>query len=128
MAGKFTGVTDQQWAVIEKFLPVDPPKRGKGMPHATWRAVFNTIAYVTITGCRWCDVPVGPQWGKRTTSHRWLGRWQEDGTWDNLRAHLLGVAALAEEIDWSRASVDGSFSPLGREEGKMSPMATRGKG
>lgn len=114
MAGTFKGLTDEQWAVIEPLLPPDPPKRGKGMPHASWRAVFNTIAYVAITGCRWCDIPEGPTWGKRTTSHRWLGIWLTDGTWERLKARLLGAAEVAQAIDWDRASVDGSFSPWKR--------------
>jgi hypothetical protein len=36
--------------------------------------------WVLITGSRWCDVPRGEQWGSRPSAHRWLGRWQDDGT------------------------------------------------
>jgi transposase len=111
MAGKFNGVTDEQWDVVKQFFPQLPEKRTRGMPPASFRAVFNTIAYIAITGSRWCDIPEGPQWGKRTTSHRWLARWAKDGTWDKLKAHLLGAAELANTIDWNSASVDGSFSP-----------------
>ncbi|MBT9548651.1 MAG: transposase [Candidatus Sericytochromatia bacterium] len=111
MAGKFEGLTDEQWEYIRYFLPAEPEKRGQGMPHAPFRCKFNTIAYVAIIGCRGCDIPTGEQWGKRTTSHRWLGKWVNDGTWDRIKAHLLGAAELADAIDWDRASVDGSFSP-----------------
>lgn len=114
MAGKFEGLTDEQWTMVRQFLPPEPKKRGPGMPHAPFRCIMNTIAYVAITGCRWCDVPVGESWGKRTTSHRWLGAWVHDGTWERLKAHLLGAAELAAAIDWERASVDGSFSPWKR--------------
>jgi len=111
MAGRFEGFTDEQWAKIEGFVPKEPAKRGKGMPHAPWRKILNTLTYVAQSGCRWCDIPTGPQWGKRTTSHRWLGRWQEEGVWENLKRCLLTLAAQENQIDWNRASVDGSFSP-----------------
>lgn len=111
MAGKFTGLTDEQWEIVRNFLPQEPSKRGRGMPHASFRKVFNTIAFVAITGSRWCDIPEGEQWGKRATTHRWLARWTEDGTWERLKAHLLGAAELAHAIDWEQANVDGSFSP-----------------
>ncbi|MCG6135166.1 MAG: hypothetical protein MET45_10945 [Nostoc sp. LLA-1] len=34
-------------------------KRGKGMPHAPYRHVLNSLLYILITGCRWCDLPRG---------------------------------------------------------------------
>lgn len=34
MAGKFEGLTDEQWECIRYFLPAEPEKRGQGMPHA----------------------------------------------------------------------------------------------
>ena len=111
MPGKFKGLSDEQWEVLRFLLPQEPIKRGCGMPHADWRKVLNTIVWVLITGCRWCDVPEGAMWGSRTSSHRWLGKWLKDGTLERIKSHLLGAAELAEAIDWNRASVDGSFSP-----------------
>ena len=111
MPGKFEGLSDEQWKLLEPLLPPEPEKRGKGMPHGDWRKVLNTIIWVLITGCRWCDVPKGDIWGSRSGSHRWLGRWMQDGTLERIKARLLGAAELAGKIDWNRASVDGSFSP-----------------
>lgn len=50
-----------------------------GRPNPDLRKVLNTILYVQITGCRWCDVPVGDRWAKRSTAHEWLGILQKDG-------------------------------------------------
>lgn len=128
MAGRFEGMTDDQWAVVAVCLPPEPAQRGPGMPHADFRGIINAIAYVEITGCRWCDVPVGPQWGKRSTSHRWLGRWTTDGTWERLKRYLLGAAELAKAIDWDNASVDGSFSPReGRRPGRRARLQGKGR-
>ena len=110
--GKFDGLTDIQWELISSLLPKKTNKIGR--PNPDFRKVLNTILYVGITGCRWCDVPVGDQWGKRSTSHEWLGHFQEKGIWDKLRNALLSMADLANLINWDKGLVDGSFSPWKR--------------
>ena len=54
------------------------------MPHAPFRHVVNTLLYVLITGCRWCDVPKGEIWASKSAAHRWLMRWETDGTLESL--------------------------------------------
>ena len=107
--GRFEGLTDAQWQMIEPLLPREPEQRGKGYPHAPWRHVCNTILWVLITGSRWCDVPKGAQWGSRPGAHRWLGRWQEDGTWDQLLQALVEMAELAGLLNLERLAADGFF-------------------
>ena len=81
------------------------------MPHASFRCVLNSILYILITGSRWCDLPNDPKvFASKSSSHRWLMRWQEDGTLARLERGMVAMADLAGEIDWSRASIDGSFS------------------
>lgn len=109
--GRFDGLTDAQWRVIEPLLPKESEKRGKGYPHAPWRKTCNTILWVLITGSRWCDVPKGEQWGSRTGSHRWLGRWQANGVLEKIQSTLIEMAELAGMLDWERLAVDGFFSP-----------------
>ena len=110
MIGRFDGLTDVQWQIIENQLPKEPEKRGRGYPHAPWRPVCNTILWVLITGSRWCDVPRGEQWGSRPSAYRWLGRWQADGTLDKILTALLETADLAGMLDWERLAGDGFFS------------------
>jgi transposase len=112
MPGAFTGVTDSQWEVLSQVVRPIPYKFGRGRPDV--KKLLNTILYVLITGCRWCDVPVGSQWGKRSTAHKYLGIWSEEGTLDKLRRTLLELAELSSLIDWSKGSIDGSFSPWER--------------
>lgn len=127
MAGKFNGLTDSQWAVIEPLLPKQPEKPGKGRPHAYFRNILNTILWVLITGARWIDVPRGKGFGTRSTSHRWLGIWETDGTWANIKAHLMGQAQKLGLIDWTRSSVDGSFA-AGKGGGEDVQYGFKGKG
>lgn len=112
MAGRFEGLTDEQWNMIDPLIPEEPYVFGR--PHPNRRKLLNTILYVLITGCRWCDVPIGTQWAKRSTAHKYLGIWQIEGKWHRLKCALLEIAELQSLIDWSRGSVDGSFSPWKR--------------
>ncbi len=112
MAGRFEGMSEAAWAMFEGLLPPEPAKRGRGMPHAPFRLVLNSILYLLITGARWCDLPIDrKRFASKSSSHRWLVTWQKDGTFEKIERGMIAMADLAEQIDWSRSSVDGSFSP-----------------
>src|SRR5262245_24025550 len=81
------------------------------MPHAPFRKILNTLLYVLITGGRWCDVPCGPQWASKSATHRWLQRWQADGTLVTMQARILGVAEERGMIRWEYGGIDGTVSP-----------------
>ena len=111
MAGRFEGMSDGAWDIFKNLLPPEPLRRGRGMPHAPFRCVLNSILYILITGSRWCDLPNNPEvFASKSSSHRWLIRWQEDGTLAKIERAMVAMADLAGEIDWSRAVIDGSFS------------------
>jgi transposase len=127
MPGKFCGLTDAVWAIIEPLLPAVPAKPGRGRPHAPFRDILNTIIWVLITGARWADVPEENGFGSRSTSHRQLGIWESDGTWENIKARLTGKAYDLGLIDWERSSVDGSFV-AGKGGGDDVEYGFKGKG
>ena len=52
---------------------------------------------------------MGEQWGSRASAHRWLGRWQADGTLDNILTALIEAADLAGLLNWERLAGDGFF-------------------
>jgi transposase len=81
------------------------------MPHPPFRKVVNTLLYVLITGCRWCDLPRGPPWASKSAAHRWLQRGQADGTLAAMQARLLGLAEERGMIQGHDGAVDGAFSP-----------------
>ena len=111
MPGRFEGLSDLEWRLFEDLLPQPAEKRGGGMPHVPFRKVLNTQLYVLITGCRWCDIPQGEQWASKSSGHRWLKRWYEDGTLEKLKGRILAMAEEKGIIDWKYGAVDGSFSP-----------------
>lgn len=112
MAGRFEGVSDEQWEAIRPYFPPqNPAKRGRGKPPTDPRLVLNSILYILITGSRWCDLPIEDAFAPRSTSHRWLQRWQDEGRWEKFKQAMLVMGQLHGQIDWEASSVDGSFSP-----------------
>lgn len=110
MAGRFEGLSDLEWHLFADLFPA-PLKRGRGMPPTPFRQVMNTLLYVLITGCRWCDLPRGPAWASKSAAHRWLKRWQHEGALAAMQARLLGIAEERGMIQWQYGAVDGAFSP-----------------
>jgi transposase len=111
VAGTFEGLSDLEWKLFADLFPPEPTTRRRGMPHTPFRQVVNTLLYMLITGCRWCDLPRGPQWASKSAAHRWLKRWQADGTLAAMQGRLLGLAEERGMIQWHYGAVDGSFSP-----------------
>jgi transposase len=101
---------------LKTLLPQDPVKRGKGMPHANFCSVLNTIFWILHTGARWKDVPKDPNFASKSTAHRWLQRWKKEGVFDQMLIHLLRQSQEEELTDCQRLMVDGSFSPC--EDGR----------
>jgi putative transposase len=78
-----TDLTDEQFALIEPFLP--KPKR-MGRPPADLREVVNAILYLVRTGCQWRLLPKDfPPW---STVHTWFRRFRDDGTWERINEAL----------------------------------------
>lgn len=126
---RFEGLTDEQWRFFEPQFTraYEPGIRGPGMPPTNFRTVLNTILWVLFNGAKWNSVPIGPQWAPRSTSHRWLGIWTTDGTWERLGKLILGVADNLGLVDLSVGSVDGMFVP-GKGGGDDVDYGYKGKG
>ena len=108
MAGRFEGLSELEWKLFEDIFPETPKKRGRGMPPVPFRYVLNSLLYILITGCRWCDLPQGKIWASKSSAHRWLKRWQEDGTLEQIQSRILGIAQNKGMINWNYGAVDGS--------------------
>ena len=80
------------------------------MPHTPFRYVLNSLLYILITGCRWCDLLLGGIWASKSSAHRCLKRWKEDGTFEHLQARILAIADSKGLINWDYEAIDGSFS------------------
>lgn len=79
-----TDLTDEQWKLIEPFLP--PPLPG-GRPRKTdLREVLNALLYLVRSGCQWRMIPHEfPPW---KTCYNYYRAWIDNGTWDEIIASL----------------------------------------
>jgi transposase len=87
---------DDQWALIGPLLPA--PKR-RGRRRADDRRTLNGILWVLRSGARWKDLP--PKYGSRSTCHRRLQEWQEQGVWERIWLTFLGL--LDQQGSWTGA-------------------------
>src|SRR5918992_4872452 len=69
---------------------------------------------------RWKDLP--PKYGRRSTCHRRLQEWQEQGVWEGIRLKFLSTLDAQAKLDWNEAFLDGSFVPGKKQLSLMSRM------
>ena len=126
MPGRFEGLSDSECILFEDIFPV-PENRGRGMPPSSPRSILNSLLYILITGCRWCDLPRWPQWASKSSAHRHLQSWRADGTLNGIKAVILGSAQNRGMINRESGAVDGSFSS-GKGGGPEVACGYKGKG
>ena len=112
MAGRFEGLSDLEWKLFEDVMP--NKQRRVGRRDTPMRYILNSLLYMLITGCRWCDLPRGKQWASKSAAHRKMVNFQRDGTLDRIKARILGIADEQGLIGWDYGAIDGSFSPWER--------------
>jgi transposase len=88
-------LSDEQWAVIEPFMPKDQP----GPERKDDRQIISGILHVLTSGCRWRDCPA--EYGPRTTVDNRFNRWSRRGFWKAMLADLAkaGWAGDAAALD-----------------------------
>jgi len=96
-------LSDEQWALIGRHLPVYPG----GRPRTTdLRDVVDAIFYVLRTGCQWRYLP--KDFPPKSTVWRYFDEWRHDGTWEAIHDRLRQKVRTAEKPYAPRtsASVD----------------------
>ena len=118
-----TDLTDEQWALVEPLIP--SPKHGGRPREVDMRLVFNTIFYITKTGCQWGMLP--KDLAKKSTAYDYFAAWKKDGTWqtimDTLRRQLRQEAGREPEplkaaIDSQTVKGSEAGGPRGYDGGK----------
>jgi hypothetical protein len=112
---------EEQWELIAPLLP---KHKRRGRPRAEDRRTLNGMLWVLRSGARWKDLP--PKYGSRSTCHRRLQEWQDQGVWEGIGLKFLSILDSQAKLDWSRAFLDGSFVP-GKKGARISPTAGKAK-
>jgi putative transposase len=99
-----TDLTDQQWQILRKLLPL---RSRRGAPQTVCRrGVLNAIMYVVRSGCPWRLLPHEfPNW--KTVYGIFLS-WRNDGTWQRIHDTLRDMlrSRLGRKKSPSAAVID----------------------
>ncbi len=87
-------LTDAAWA---ELAPLLLPPGGRGNPWADHRRIIDGMLRKLRTGTPWRDLPA--RYGPWSTCHARLVRWQRDGRWDRLLAHVQTRSDAVGEVD-----------------------------
>jgi putative transposase len=83
--------TDDEWAVIEPFMP---PRQPLGRPREVdLREIVNALFYIGATGCQWRALPT--HFPPRSTVQGYFYAWRDDGTWEWINGALVKQAREA---------------------------------
>jgi putative transposase len=96
-------ITDEQWQLIERLIPVYPG----GRPRKTnVRDVVDAIFYLLRTGCQWRYLP--KDFPPKSTVWRYFDEWRHNGTLDTIHDVLRAKVRTREKPYQPRttASVD----------------------
>ena len=77
-----TDLTDEQWAIIERLIPVH--RVGRPRIHKM-REILNAIFYITRAGCQWDMLP--HDLPPKSTVYDYFAQWKADGTWQKIRVY-----------------------------------------
>jgi transposase len=82
-----SNLTDEQWALIEPFLPRSKSGTRKGgRPAGDRRVIVNGILYLVRSGCQWRMLP--RDFGPWPTVHHYYRLWRRDGTLQGIHDAL----------------------------------------
>lgn len=79
-----------------------------GRPRVDNRAALNGMLFVLPVGIPGEALPQEPGLGSGMTCWRRLRDWQSEGVWGRLHLALLRRLREHDQIDWSRACIDGA--------------------
>ena len=114
-------VTEEEWRQVAALIP--PARRG-GCPRTVdIREVLKGLWYGLSSGCQWRAIP--PDLPPRRTIVEYLGRWQADGTLEQLHDTLYGrCRAQVERPARPSAGISDSQRVKSAEKGGL-PLTPR---
>lgn len=107
-------LTDEQWAILQPFIPPPAPPGSRGRPPIDERAVLNGVFWKLRTASPWYDMP--PCYPSHQTCYRRYRRWRHTGLLDDI------LRALADDLrrrgDLDIRALNPSDLTFERHEGK----------
>lgn len=121
-------VSTELWRQLQPLIPAFTPsvKGGARKLTVSDEAALHGILFVRQTGIPWEDLPRSLGYGSGMTCWRRLRDWNANGVWQRLHQAMLVRLREHDQIDWSRASIDGSSVPSPRGARKRAPTRRTG--
>ena len=114
-------LTDDEWALVEPFIP--PAKPGGGKRRTDMRVVMNGVMYILSTGCQWRYLP--KDFPPHSTVHHYFVWWQCDGVLDRIHDALyVECREKAEREASPTACIIDSQSVKSAEKGGTASILT----
>lgn len=104
-------LSDELWGVLEPLLPQPPARPKGGRRRIPNRATLTGVLFVLKSGIPWEMLPQELGCGSGMTCWRRLQEWQAMGVWQALHHTVLDCLGEADQIDWTRASLDSATVP-----------------
>lgn len=101
-------IRDEQWLLIESFIPKTINGTLRGRPPRDPRDVLNGILWIMRTGAPWKDLPT--RYPPYQTCHRWFQKWVAEGVMDTLLKALAEDLRRRGKIDLSECFIDATFA------------------
>jgi hypothetical protein len=121
-----TPVSKELWQQLDPLIPpfVASRKGGRRKRTISDENALNGILFVLHTTIAWEDLPQALGYGSGMTCWRRLRDWNAAGVWAQLYQAMLVRGGEHDQIDWSRASIDGSLVPSPRGGQETGPNPT----
>jgi len=114
-------LTDEEWALVEPFIP--PARPGGGKRRTDMRAAMNGVMYILSTGCQWRYLP--KDFPPRSTVHNYFVCWQCARTLDRIHDALYGECReQAQRTGQPSAAIIDSQSVKSAEKGGPASIRT----
>jgi transposase len=95
-------LTDQQFELLEPYLPRTGPKGGH--PWAEHRQILNGLFWKLHTGAQWRDIP--ERYGCWSTIYDRYRRWCQEGRFTCMLVALRASLDQRGQLDWEQWWVD----------------------
>lgn len=113
-------VTDEQWAVVESLIAVEPARTGR--PRRSAREMLNAALWILRTGAPWRDLP--ERYGPWQSAYEYFNQWRSNGTYDRVLEALQIRLDREGNIDWDLFCIDGSNVRASRSAAGASKKAS----
>ncbi|MGI6461110.1 MAG: IS5 family transposase [Candidatus Hydrogenedentales bacterium] len=101
-------LTPSQLDWLAERIPDPPRSPFGGRPSADKRKVIQGIFWILDNGAKWKDLP--PEFGSKSTVHRWFQRWVREGVFETLMRDAGRLVEERGQYKLYECFVDGTFS------------------